>query len=82
MSQNHGHLRSTDGHLQHSAYSTRTSDYASGFDQQNSYGSNGGYPAPVPAHGGVASMGIGQPRVALPPNVKFPPSMSQSRHQM
>lgn len=86
MSQNHGQLRVADGQLPPSTFSTR-SDYGSGFEvitnpdqpQMAAYGSNGGFAAPLSAHGGDLSMG-GQ-RVALPVGVKYPPSYQQRQPQ-
>ena len=82
MAQDPGQLRSSDGLLQPATFSSARSDYGtgSGFEHEPhpahaaaSVASFGGYPVPV--HGGVPSLGAGQPRVALPPNVKLPPSM-------
>lgn len=84
MAHDHGHLRTSDSPLQHSNFSSARSDYGtgSGFDRdphhQVSVASFGGGGYPVPAHGGVPSLGAGQPRVALPPSVKLPPSMMSS----
>ena len=87
MAQDHGHLRTSDGA---STFTSARSDYGtgSGFDREqhhpvsssvaSSFG-GGGYP--VPAHGGVPSLGAGQPRVALPASVKLPPSMMMSTYQ-
>ena len=81
MAQDHGRLRNSDGPLQPSTFSSARSDYGtgSGFDRdshrQASVASFGGGGYPVPAHGGAPSLGTGQPRVALPANVKLPPSM-------
>ena len=90
MARDRGQLRASEGLPQPSTFSSARSDYGSsgGSDFEHdprhmtaaggaSYGggASGGYPAPVPAHGGVPSLGVGQPRVALHPSVKLPPSM-------